>query len=225
MEGPIDPHLDCMEGPIDLHLDCMEGPIDPHLDCMEGPIDPHQFGSLQGASMVHALVELVHLWHKALDVPGNMVRVVLLDFAKAFDWVDHATLLKKLASLGLPSFLVRWLTGFLCERRQRVRVGRHLSDWSQVRVGVPQGTLVGPISFLMYINDLQTIVNHVKYVDDSSLWEVCVADGCDSDHRSGSGMVRQELNENQCREDKGNGDFLFQQTRGTTSCDHQQQCY
>ena len=147
---------------------------------MDGSIDLHQFGSLQGSSAVHALVELLHLWHKALDTPGNMVRVIMLDFAKAFDRVDHMTVLKKLANLGLPNFLVRWLTEFLCERRQWVKLGQHLSEWSQVRAGVPQGTLVGPISFLLHINHLQTVVSHVKYVDDSSLWEVCGADGGNS---------------------------------------------
>ena len=150
------------------------------LDYMDGSIDPHQFGSLQGSSAVHALVELLHLWHKALDAPGNMVRVVMLDFAKAFDRVDHTTVVKKLANLGLPNFLVRWLTELLCERRQWVKLGQHRSEWSQVRAGVPEGTLVAPISFLLHINDLQTVVNHVKYVDDSSLWEVCGADGGNS---------------------------------------------
>ena len=66
----------------------------------------------------------------------------MLDFAKASDRVDHATVLKKLANLGLPSVLVRWLTEFLCKRRQRVKLGQHLSEWSQVGAGVLQGTLV-----------------------------------------------------------------------------------
>ena len=104
----------------------------------------------------------------------------MLDFAKAFDRVGRTTVLKKRANLGLPNFLVRWLTEFLCERRQRVKLGQHLSEWSQVRAGVRQGTLVGPISFLLHINDLQTVVNHVKYVDDSCLWKVCGADGSNS---------------------------------------------
>ena len=97
------------------------------LDYMYGPIDPHQFGSLQGSSTVHALIELLHLWHKALDTPRNMVRVLMLDFAKAFDRVNHTTVLKKLANLRVPNFLVRWLREFLCERRQRVKLGQNLS--------------------------------------------------------------------------------------------------
>ena len=94
--------------------------------------------------------------------------------------MDHTAVLKKLANLGLPNFLVGWQTGFLCERKQRVKLGQHLSDWSQVKAEVPQGTLVVPISFLLHINDLHTVVSHVKYVNDSSLWEVCGADGSDS---------------------------------------------
>ena len=115
---------------------------------------PAPLRSLQGSSTVHALVELVRLWHKVLDTSGNMVRVVMLDFAKAFDRVDHTTVLKKLTNLGLPSLLVRWLTGFLCERRQRVRLGQCLSDWSHVNAGVLQGTLAVSISFLLHINHL-----------------------------------------------------------------------
>ena len=78
---------------------------------------------------------------------------------------------------GTPQFSSQVANRILCERRQRVRSGQHLSEWSQVKAGVPQGTLVGPISFLLHISDLQTVVNHVKYVDDSSLWEVCGTDG------------------------------------------------
>jgi len=85
-----------------------------------------------------------------------------------------------MANLGLPNFMVRWLTSFLCERKQRVKIGQHVSEWAQINAGVPQGTLVGPVSFLLHINDLQACVNSVKYVDDSSIWEVCAADAHDS---------------------------------------------
>ena len=81
---------------------------------MDSSIAPYHFGFLRGSSTGHALVELVHSWQQALDAPGRMVRAVMLDFAKAFDRVDHTIVLEKLANLGLPNFLVRWLTGFLC---------------------------------------------------------------------------------------------------------------
>ena len=143
----IEKHL----GPISLTpvlAKCLEGHVTGWiLDYMNSSIDPHQFESLQGSSTAHALVELVHLWHKALEKPRNMVRVVMLDFAKEFDRVDSTTVLKKLASLGLPNFLVRWLTEFFCERRQRVKLGQHLSELSQVKAGVRQGTWWGPSAF------------------------------------------------------------------------------
>lgn len=61
--------------------------------------DPQQYGSIKGSSTVHALVELVHKWQQALESPGRMVRVLLLDFSKAFDRVDHTILMNKLASI------------------------------------------------------------------------------------------------------------------------------
>ena len=75
------------------------------MDTARDIIDDHQFGSLRGSSTIHALVELVHLWQKALDVPGRRVRVLLLDFSKAFDRVDHSLLLEKFGNLGLPTSL------------------------------------------------------------------------------------------------------------------------
>ena len=111
------------------------------MDFMEDSLDPHQFGSLKGSSTTHALVELVHQWQQALDTPGKMVRVLMLDFSKAFDRVDHTILLDKLANLGLPNFIVKWMTSFLCRRQQRVKIGQYVSDWSTINAGVPQGTL------------------------------------------------------------------------------------
>ena len=106
---------------------------------------------------------------------------------------DHTIVLEKLTNLGLPNFLIRWLTRFLCQHEQRVKVGQHLSDWSQVNARVPLCIfrVVGSVSFLLHINDLQTIANHTKYVDDSSLWEVCRADGSDSGNKPSSCVVWQ----------------------------------
>ena len=104
----------------------------------------------------------------------------MLDFRKAIDTVDHSILLSKLANTGVPDFLIRWVTNFLCDRRQRVKIGSTTSSWSHLKAGVPQGTLLGPTSFLLHINDLKIICPAIKYVDDSSIWEVCNRSGNNS---------------------------------------------
>ena len=114
------------------------------MDTARDIIDDQKFSSLHGSSTIHALVELVHLWQKALDVPGRRVRGLLLDFSKAFDRVDHSLLLEKFGNLGLPDFLVRWLTSFLCQRRQKVKLGSAQSEWANHECGSPTGDSVRP---------------------------------------------------------------------------------
>ena len=109
-----------------------------------------------------------------------MVRALMLDFTKAFDRVDHPILLGKLASLDLPNFIVRWITNFLCQRKQRVKIGQNVSQWAEVNVGVPQGTLCGPVWFLLHINDLWTCCDRLKYLNDSRVWEIRSSDCHDS---------------------------------------------
>ncbi len=115
-----------------------------------------------------------------LESHGNVLRIQLLDFRKAFDRVDHAILMSKISNIGVPDFLPHWVTRFLCERRQRVKIGSTTSKWSHLKTGAPQGTLLGPVAFLLHINDLQIVCPTVKYVDDSSIWEVCNRSGSNS---------------------------------------------
>ena len=151
------------------------------MNFMKDSLDPHQFGSLKNSSTTHALVELVHQWQNALDKPGRMVRMLMLDFSKAFDRVDHTIVLKRLANLGLPDFIAKWMTSYICRRKQRVRIGQYVSDWRTINAGVPQGTLCGPVCFLLHINDLHTCCpTLIKYVDDSRVWEICASDCHDS---------------------------------------------
>ncbi len=166
------------------------------MEFLEEILDDHQFGSRKGYSTVHALVELHHQWLEAVETTGSVVRVLMLDFRKAFDRVDHHILLTKLANLGLPDFLLKWMTSFLCERQQRVKIGQVTSTWRTINAGVPQGTLLGPPCFLLHINDLQTCCNMCKYVDDSSLWEVCDRSGSDSKIQQAANEAIQWSNDN-----------------------------
>ena len=138
-------------------------------------MDSNQYGGIPGSSPVHALVDLYHHWLEALDSRQRQyIRVLFLDYAKAFDHIDHNILLNKLASYGIPDFLLQWIRGFLTVRQQRVRMGQDLfSDWLHIHGGVPQGTRLGPILFVIMINDLKTICPTYKYVDDTTIYEVC----------------------------------------------------
>ena len=111
------------------------------MDITMDQIDPQQYGSIKGTSTVHALVELVHKWKHAVETPGTIVRILLVDFSKAFDQVNRHILITKCASLGLPTFITKWLTSFLCQRKQRVKIGSVKSEYTAVNAGVPQGTI------------------------------------------------------------------------------------
>ena len=133
---------------------------------LEDKIDDKQFGGGIGTSTTDALVEMIHHWCEATDRYGTYVRIVLLDFAKAFDLINHEKLLVKLQANDVPPHILRWMASFLLKWTQQVKIGKNVSSVGYPKGGVPQGTVSGPRNFIMFINDLTTTAPIYKYVDD-----------------------------------------------------------
>ena len=114
---------------------------------------------------------MVKLMHKLLEAAdnGKFCRVLLVDFSKAFDRIDHNILIRKMIEMEIPNWLTKWTAGFLTNRWQRVKYKNIVSEWKQVGSGVPQGTKFGPLGFIILINSMSA---DMKFVDDSTLYEI-----------------------------------------------------
>ena len=133
--------------------------------------DARQFGALKRRSTTHALIDIIHMWQQALD-DRRSIRTLFIDYRKAFDHVDHTTVLNKMSALNIHPFIRKWMHSFLSNRQQRVKIGSVVSEWISPNGGMPQGTWFGPYIFLILINDLETFLTLFKFVDDITMSEI-----------------------------------------------------
>lgn len=167
-------------------------------DVLRPHIGSDQYGGVKGSSTTHALVDMLHHWYQAAE-KGKSTRILLLDYSKAFDLVDHNIIIAKLSSYGVPDILLRWVGSFLHDRRQRVRIGQEVSDWLHTNGSVPQGSWLGPLLFIVMINDLtvEGFLNH-KYMDDTTLSEQ-LSDLNLSEMQGAANHVSQWTDDNNCK--------------------------
>ena len=130
-----------------------------------------QSGFIPGDSTVNQLTYLYNTFCCALD-DGKEVRVVFCDISKAFDRVWHPGLLHKLKASGVSGTLLDWFENYLSERRQRVVLPGAISDWIHIKAGVSQGSILSPLFFLIFINDIvNDIGSNIRlFADDTSLY-------------------------------------------------------
>ena len=134
-------------------------------------ISNSQFGFRQKHSTSHAILTFIEKITKAIDKSYHSVGV-FLDLSKAFDTIDHDILLRKLYHYGIRGKALEWFSSYLTNRKQFVTINGHCSSQQDLNCGVPQGSLLGPLLFIIYINDISNsseILHFVLFADDSNV--------------------------------------------------------
>ena len=131
----------------------------------------NQYGFRPGRSCEHALLNAQNSILHSLN-KKQISLLLLLDYSKAFDVLDHETLLKKLDHYGIRGVALEWFRSYLCNRSQYVTLNGTYSSSMPIVYGVPQGSILGPLLFVIYINDLPGISDFAKfilYADDANI--------------------------------------------------------
>jgi len=131
-----------------------------------------QYGFQKGHSTEHAIMQLVDQINNSFE-HDQYTLGVFIDLSKAFDTVDHEILIAKLENYGIKGNNLNWFKSYLKNRKQFIRVENISTDFQEIVCGVPQGSILGPLLFLIYINDLKdasNILNSIMLADDTNLF-------------------------------------------------------
>ena len=140
---------------------------------INGLFTEKQYGFISGRSAALQLLRVLDEWSEALD-NGDAIDAIYMDFQKAFDTVPHRRLLRKVKAYGFVTNIVDWLADFLTGRTQVVNIKGESSEAKHIKSGIPQGSVLGPFLFLLFVNDIPELVKSMLYLfaDDNKIWRV-----------------------------------------------------
>ena len=131
-----------------------------------------QFGFRRKHSTCHSLISLTNNIASDID-RGHLAAGVFIDLSKAFDTLDHQILFSKLEHYGVRGVALQWIRSYLSNRKQFVQIKDTRSEFYEIKCGVPQGSILGPLLFILYVNDLQRALKQATsllFADDTSIY-------------------------------------------------------